>query len=223
MNGSFIILIPMLIFAMWAQSRVSTTFNKYLKVAASRNLTGAQVARLILDQNGLNDVEVEMVRGKLSDHYDPRSRKVRLSQEVFRGDSISSVSVAAHECGHALQHSLGYTPLQIRSLLAPVAQFGSKFVWFLIMGGLVLGYLQLFDIGIMIYAVILLFQVVTLPVEFNASSRALTQMNEFGIVYGNEQELAKKVLNAAAMTYVAAVAVSLGELIRLILLRGNRD
>ena len=219
----FIILIPLMIFSFFAQAKVSGTFNKYLRVASARNMTGAETARMILDRNGLRDVRVEMVGGKLSDHYDPRTKIISLSADVYESTSLASISVAAHECGHAIQHSVEYVPLSVRSAMAPVANIGSKASWFLLIAGFALGLGGLIDIGIILFSAAVLFQIVTLPVEFNASSRAIVQMKDLGILQEDEVSGAKKVLSAAAMTYVAAAAMALGQLIRLILIRNSRD
>jgi Zn-dependent membrane protease YugP len=217
-------MIPFLIFTMYAQNKVKSTFRKYLQVANRKGLTGFDVARIILDKNGLADIKIEKSnRGLLSDHYDPMSRVVRLSNEVYAGRSMSSISVAAHEVGHAIQHSEAYAPLTFRSMLAPVASIASKSVFAIIFGGVIFGITGLIDLGIIVFSVVLLFQLVTLPVEFNASSRALVQLKAQGLVYEDEVLSSKKVLDAAALTYVAAVAASVGQLLRLIMIRGSRD
>jgi len=218
----FIILVPMIIFAMVAQSRVNKTFNKYLRVPNSKNLSGYETARKILDAHGLYDIPIEKVGGHLSDHYDPRTRTVRLSEAVYSGRSVASSSVGAHEVGHALQHAEGYAPLAFRSLLAPVAQFGSKYMIFLIFMGFIFNILQLIDLGILFFALALLFQIVTLPVEFNASLRAIDNLNGMALVGEQDLRGSNEVLKAAAMTYVAAAAVSAAQLFRFILLRNAR-
>lgn len=230
MYGSFFlgsglfIMIPLILFAMYTQSKVKKTFNKYLKVPAQRNYTGFEVARKILNNNGLSDIEIKKTSGRLSDHYDPRNKTVNLSQDVYSGTSIASISVAAHEVGHALQHSLGYTPLTVRSLIAPVASFTSKFVWVLVFAGIFFSRgTFLIDVGIAFYLAVILFHVFTLPVEFNASNRALIQLENNNLVYQGEIAKSKKVLNAAALTYVAQAAVAVGQLIRLLILRNARD
>lgn len=218
----FIILIPLIMYAMYTQSKVKSTFKKYLRVQTRSNMTGFEVARKILDANGLREIKIERVNGQLSDHYDPRSRTVRLSDAVYSGNSIASVSVGAHEVGHAIQHAEKYAALNFRSLLAPAASFGSKYVMFLVFGGFIFDMMNLVTLGIYLYALTLLFQVVTLPVEFNASTRAMGNLVDMGIIYDDEVRKSKEVLNAAAMTYVAAAAVSAGQLLRLILLRNSR-
>ncbi len=219
---SFIFLLPLIAFAIYAQTMVSKTFNKYLRVSSAKGITGYDAARRILDAHGLQDVKIERIGGKLSDHYDPRTRVVRLSDAVYSNASIASVSVGAHEVGHAIQHDEGYVPLNFRSFLAPVASFGSKYVMILVFAGVIFDMLHLIELGILFYSLALLFQIVTLPVEFNASSRAIANLEDLNLVYEDEIVQSKKVLNAAAMTYVAATAVSAGQLLRLILLRNSR-
>ena len=220
-GGSWMLfLMPALLFAMYAQLKVSTSFNKYLRVASRSGYTGSQVARMILDRNGLEDVKIEPVSGQLTDHYDPRTKVIRLSRNVHNGNSIAAVSVAAHEVGHAMQHGEGYLPLIIRNNIAPIASIGSRFVWVLILLGLAISPFLL-EVGIMLYLAVVLFQIVTLPVEFNASRRALYQL-ENGIVLRDEINSSKEVLKAAALTYVAATLVALGQLLRLLSLSGRR-
>lgn len=218
-----IFLLPAIILAMYAQAKVRGTFNKYLQVSNRKGYTGAQVARAILDRNGLRDVDVEYIGGHLSDHYDPRVKVLRLSPQVFNGTSIASISVAAHEAGHAIQHGVGYVPLTMRNTLAPIASFGSQAVWMLVFGGFILGWTGLIDLGILLYMAAVAFQIITLPVEFNASSRAIEQLEIGGFITSEEIRPSRKVLNAAALTYVAAMAVSVAQLIRLLLLRNRRD
>jgi len=215
-------LLPAFALALYAQFKVKNTFAKYLKVPTQKGITGYDTARKILDRNGLENIDIEITGGKLSDHYDPLKKVVRLSGDVAKGDSIASVSVAAHETGHAMQHSTKYLPLALRSTIAPVAGFSMKFVWFLVFAGIFLNRYGLIDIGIILYTVAILFHIVTLPVEFNASSRALVQLEEAGIVNSIERDKSKRVLDAAALTYVAAAAVSLAQLMRLIILRNSR-
>lgn len=194
-----LILIPAIIFALYAQTKVSSTFNKYLKRASISGYTGFQVARKILDRNGLHDVRVEYIGGHLTDHYDPRSKVLRLSKPVYSNSSVASVGVAAHEVGHALQHAKGYFPLILRNNIAPIAGFGSRFVWILILGGLLIGAQSgqfMIKTGILLYLGVVAFQIVTLPVEINASRRALAQL-ESGILTADELKPTKKVLDAA--------------------------
>jgi Zn-dependent membrane protease YugP len=212
--------------ALYAQFKVQSTFQKYLRVGSSSNLTGAQVARELLDKNQLHNVPVEITPGNLSDHYDPRRRILRLSPEVYHGRSLAALGVAAHETGHAIQHANEYIPLNIRNAVFPVASFGSSLAFPLFFIGLILGRggLFLMDLGIILFSVAVLFQVLTLPVEFNASSRAL-QMLEGGGYLSRGQEIAgaRKVLSAAALTYLAATAMAVLQLLRLLVLRGSRD
>lgn len=222
-----ILLIPAIIFTLYAQMKVKSNFNRYSKIRNDRNLTGAQAARMVLDANGLANVKIEAVRGSLTDHYDPRRRVLRLSQSVCNVNSIAAVSVACHEAGHALQHANGYAPLKIRNSIVPLANFASNFCWILVIIGLGLltagSYVgdMLFNIGIIMMIVVILFHTVTLPVEFNASSRALKQMQALSIIDEDEEVGAKKVLRAAALTYVAALAVAISNLLRMLALRGR--
>ncbi|MPW26032.1 peptidase [Alkalibaculum sp. M08DMB] len=220
---SMIILLPGLILAAYAQFKVKTTYNKYLKVANQRGITGAETASRILKKNGIYDVTVEQVGGKLSDHYDPTKKKLRLSNEVYNGRSIASIAIAAHEVGHAIQHNKSYAPLTLRSTIAPVVGFTSNSAWFLFFIGILFNFPQLMTLGILFFASAVIFNIVTLPVEFNASSRALTQLESEYLVYDDEGIGVKKVLNAAALTYVAATIVAFLQLLRMVLLRGSRD
>lgn len=222
-DPTMIILIPTIILTLYAQNKVKSNFNKYLRVPAKKGYTGFQVARLLLDQHGLQNIPIELSRGSLSDHYDPGKKVLRLSTEVYQGTSIASVSVAAHEVGHAIQHASDYTPLILRNRVFPIAKFGSSAAWlFIIVGLLIPSMGGLMDIGIILFGTAVLFQVITLPVEFNASSRALDLLDANGILSRNEEVGAKKVLNAAALTYVAAMASGIAQLLRLLILR-NRD
>ncbi|TCP31623.1 hypothetical protein EV207_102113 [Scopulibacillus darangshiensis] len=202
----------------WAQSRVKKAYAKYSEVANSTGLTGAQVARRILDENGLYNIDIQEVGGTLSDHYDPRGKVVRLSSGIYHGDSIAGTAVAAHEVGHAIQDANDYSPLRIRHAMVPVANIGSNFSYILILAGFFLHMANLTLIGVIFFAAAVLFQLVTLPVEFNASSRALDQIVNLGIVQNNEEKRARKVLNAAALTYVAAALVAVMELLRFVLM-----
>ncbi|MED1863680.1 zinc metallopeptidase [Fictibacillus nanhaiensis] len=216
MGGFLIYFAILLIVPIWAQMRVKSTYKKYSKVSNSTGKTGAEVAREILDQNGLYSVQVEPVRGMLSDHYDPRSKVVRLSEDNYYGSSIAGAAVAAHEVGHAIQDAEGYAFLRFRHALVPVANIGSNFSFFLILGGMLLSSMNMFLLGIIFMSVAVLFQFVTLPVEFNASSRAMDQIVSTGLIRNNEERGARKVLNAAALTYVAGALVALLELARFI-------
>lgn len=228
-DPTIIILIPAIIFTFYAQSKVNSAYNKYATVRNRTGITGAQAARKILDSNGLQDVPIEITNRKLSDHYDPRKRIMRLSPQVYNDPSIASVSIAAHEAGHAIQHVKSYGPLRARNLMAPVVSIVSNLAWpILIVGLLIIGggnAIQgnmIFNIGIICFAAAVVFQAITLPVEFNASNRAIQQMNELGIIYIEETASAKKVLSAAALTYVAALAASIATLIRILALRGRQ-
>jgi len=219
--GSMIYLIPAILFSFYAQTKVKSTFNRFLKEKSLKGFTGAQVARLILDRNGLSEVKIEHIKGYLTDHYDPRSKILRLSSNVYQSTSIAAISVAAHEAGHAIQHAKDYSALILRNKIAPIASISSQLVWPLVFGGLIFGSTGLIDIGILFYLGAIIFHVVTLPVEFNASSRALTELTQNGIITQQELKPSKAVLNAAALTYIAATAVSIAQLIRLLLLRSS--
>ena len=219
-DPTFIILIPAIILSFWAQMKVSTTFNRYSQVTSRSGMTGAQVAQAILKSNNINDVRIEAVRGNLTDHYDPKNKVLRLSESVYGQSSLAALGVAAHEVGHAIQHDEDYAPLRIRSALVPIAQFGSYGSWIILLVGIVLASTQLIQIGIILFVAVLAFQLVTLPVEFNASSRALVQLETGGFLTTEEIQGSKKVLSAAAMTYVAAVIMAVAQLIRLILISG---
>ena len=222
-DSTMILLIPAILFTIYAQFKVSSETKRYLRVPTERGYTGLQTARHILDSNGLYDVNIEVTRGHLSDHYDPRRRVVRLSEDIYYGNSIGSVSIAAHECGHAIQHAKRYAPLQIRSSLVPVVNFSSNLSWVLIMLGFVMGGGSLLYLGITLFAFAVLFQIITLPVEFNASSRAIVQLTDMGIIAHDEVRSSKKVLSAAALTYVAAALTSVLQLLRLILIARSDD
>ncbi|UFU01290.1 zinc metallopeptidase [Radiobacillus kanasensis] len=217
--GGYLIYIALLIvIPLWAQSKVKSTYKKYSKVATSSYMTGAQVARKILDDNGLYNVSIEETRGVLSDHYDPRKKVVRLSSGNYHGQSMASSAIAAHEVGHAIQDAEAYAFLRFRHALVPVANLGSNFSFILIIAGAVLGAMNLVLAGIIFMSFAVLFQLVTLPVEFNASNRAMAQLVSSGVIRNNEERETKKVLNAAALTYVAAALVALAELIRFVLM-----
>lgn len=219
-DWTMIIVIPGLLLAMYAQAKVKSSFAKYSRVYSSSRMTGAQVARKILDSQGLDDVGIEAIGGQLSDHYDPTKRVVRLSQEVYQGSSLASLGVAAHETGHAVQHKVGYLPLNIRHSLVPVANFGSTLAFPLFLIGFFMSSPSLIKFGIYLFAGVVLFQLVTLPVEFNASSRALAILEGGGYISRNEVSGARSVLNAAALTYVASALVGLLTLLRLLLISG---
>lgn len=208
----------LLLIPLWAQMRVRSTYSKYAEVENSTGMTGAQTARKILDENGLYDVAVREVQGSLTDHYDPRDKTVNLSTDIYHGASIAGTAVAAHEVGHAIQDDKDYTFMRIRSSLVPVANLGSNLSYLLIIAGFIFGAMQLAILGVLFFAAAVLFQIVTLPVEFDASGRALKQIVTLGIVQEDERKGAKRVLSAAAMTYVAAALVSALELVRFILM-----
>jgi uncharacterized protein len=228
-DPTMLLMIPAMIFAFYAQHKVHSTYNKYSQVPATTRRSGREIAQIILRQNGINDVEVEEGKGFLSDHYDPIHKKVRLSPQNYREPSIAGLAVAAHEVGHAIQHAKGYAPLQFRTALFPVANIGTTLAWPIILVGLLflpnvqIAGVSLLDVGIVLFSFGVLFQMVTLPVEFDASKRALVQINQLGLVAPEEQAGAKKVLDAAAMTYVAAAAAAALQLLRLLILRGRRD
>lgn len=210
---AIIILIPI-----WAQSQVRGAFSKYSRVPSSMGRKGAEIAREILNSNGLYHVGIEEARGFLSDHYDPKTKTVRLSSENYHGHSLAAAAVASHECGHAIQDKEGYAFLRFRHALVPVANIGSNFAWILIMVGILIHLSGALLLGIIFMAAAVLFQVITLPVELNASNRAMDQIVSLGLIRSNEERETRKVLNAAALTYVAAAAVAVLELIRLILI-----
>ena len=220
----FLVLIGVVL-SLVASARVKSTFNRYSQMRNSRGMTGAQAAEQVLHGAGIYDVRIEHVRGNLTDHYDPRNKVLRLSDSVYGQTSVAAVGVAAHECGHAIQHAKGYAPLRFRNVLVPVANFGAKIAWPLILIGLLINSESswlLMQAGIFAFSLAVLFQVVTLPVEFNASSRAIRVLADRGIMFGEEIVAAKKVLSAAALTYVAGAASSILQLLRLIILTGGR-
>ena len=217
-----VFVLPALLIALVAQIKVKTTFRKYAKVMNARGLSGAEVAAKILSSNGVLDVAVQRVSGNLTDHFDPTARVIRLSQSVYDSHSVAAVGVAAQEAGHALQYAEDYFPIRLRAAIIPVTKVGSALSWPLIILGLVFSFGILVNIGIILFSVVTLFQLVTLPVEFNASRRALNILQQQGILAPEELGGARKVLTAAAMTYVAALLVSVMQLLRLIALFSNR-
>jgi len=225
--GYYILIIIAAIISLIAQWRVNSAFSKYSRVASMSGMTGAQAARMILQSNGINDVSVQRISGKLTDHYNPSTKVLNLSESVYGSTSVAAIGVAAHECGHAIQHARGYFPLSLRTALVPVANIGSQLSWVFIIVGAILSFNQtLITIGIIMFSAAVLFQLVTLPVEFNASARALEQLESNGILYRDEVSQTRKVLSAAALTYVAAAATAILQLLRLIILfggRGRRD
>lgn len=223
-DPTMMILIPAILFTMYAQFKVSSTTNRFFRIKSRSGYNGRQTAERILAANGIRDVRIVPIRGTLTDHYDPRRKVLRLSEEVYYGTSITSVAVAAHECGHALQHAYGYKPLEIRGAIVPVVNFASSLSWILIFLGLFLtGNNTMLQLGILMFSATVIFQLVTLPVEFNASSRALVQLQDLGIVDSGEAKDSRKVLSAAAMTYVAAALTAILQLARLLLIANNRD
>ena len=218
----WIILMPAFLIALLAQINVSATFNRYARVAGHRGLTGAQAAEAVLRANGVYGVRIERVAGKLSDHYDPRTNVIRLSDGVYGSNSIAAVGVAAHEAGHAVQYAQAYAPIKLRGAIIPVCNFSSQISILLIILGFAMYSRPLFAVGVILFAVATLFQVVTLPVEFNASRRAIRCLEETYLLDDQELRGAKKVLGAAAMTYVAALLVSIAQLLRYILAFNSR-
>ncbi len=225
-DPTVILLIPAIILAMWAQARVSSTFNKYSKVINTRGLTGAEAARLILDRNGLRNVRVQHIQGNLTDNFDPRTNVVSLSDSTYASNSIGAIGVAAHECGHAVQYATGYGPIRVRNGIYPAVNICSKLSMPIILIGFILTAFGgiapiIIDIGILLYCATVVFQLITLPVEFNASGRALKTLESYNMLSPQELSGAKKVLSAAAMTYVAAAFSALMTLLRLILISRN--
>ena len=216
-----VLVLPAVIISLLAQIKVKTTFNKYAKVYARGGRTAANAARMILDKNGLYNVSIERVGGDLSDHYDPRANVVRLSDTVYGSNSVAAIGVAAHEVGHAIQHAENYAPIRIRTAIIPVTNFGASFSPILILVGLLMGSYPLAIFGIALYSLMAVFQLVTLPVEFNASARAIKTLDSEAILSRDEVADARKVLSAAAMTYVAALLVSLAQILRLLLIVGG--
>lgn len=218
-----IFVIPALLIAMWAQYKVQSTFNKYSKIHASRGYTAAQIARNILDENGLYNVAVERVAGNLTDHFDPKANVIRLSDSVYNSTSVAAIGVASHEVGHAIQYAKAYAPIKLRSAIIPLSRLGSTLSVPLIILGLIFSFRPLVIGGILLFSLVAFFQLVTLPVEFNASRRALNVLEDKEYLYGEELDGARKTLSAAAMTYVAALLVSLMQLLRLVMLFGRRN
>lgn len=222
-DSTYILVIIGALLSIAASMKVQSTFAKYAKVRSMTGMTGAEAAERLLRNAGIHDVKVEHIKGNLSDHYDPRSKVLRLSDSTYGSSSVAAIGVAAHECGHAIQHQVGYAPLNLRSTLVPAANIGSKMGIPIILLGILLGQnMMLVQVGILIFSLAVLFQIVTLPVEFNASSRAVQLLDAQGILAGQEIEGCKKVLSAAALTYVAAAAASILQLLRLVLLFGGR-
>lgn len=221
-DSTIIILIPAIIFSIIAQIMVKSAFSKYSKVRNSRGLTGADAAREILDRNGLTNVRIEHISGSLTDHYDPRVNVIRLSDDVYGSATVAAVGVAAHEAGHAVQYAEGYYPIKIRNAIIPVTRFGSSLSTPLVILGLVLSWDFLITAGILLFCAVVLFQAITLPVEFNASGRALKTLRSSHFLEDDEMKGARSVLTAAAMTYVAAMLSALLSLVRLLVISGRR-
>ncbi|MBO4355278.1 MAG: zinc metallopeptidase [Clostridia bacterium] len=218
-----ILVLPAVIFSLIASAKVKSTYNKYSQIRSKRNLTGADAARAVLNANGIYDVRVEHISGELTDNYDPKNKVIHLSDSTYNNYSVAALGVAAHEAGHAVQHNVNYLPIRIRSAIIPITQIGSKLAIPLILIGVILsGFGQIFItlayVGIVLFATTTVFQLVTLPTEFNASNRALKALKDNNLLYSDEIPSAKKVLSAAAMTYVAALAVSVTQLLRLLLM-----
>lgn len=222
-DSTYILVLIGVVLSLIASARVKSTYAKYSRERSLTGMTGAQAAQRILSMAGIYDVTVRHVSGNLTDHYDPRNKTLNLSDSTYGNASVAAVGVAAHECGHAIQHDRGYVPLKLRSAIAPAANIGANISWPLILVGLLLGGNGLLiQIGILMFSLAVAFQLVTLPVEFNASKRAMNMLSETGILYREELPKTRKVLNAAALTYVAAAASSILQLLRLVLLYGNR-
>ena len=222
-----VFIVPCIIITLICQIKVQSTFSKYSKIRNSRNITGAQAAEYVLRQNGVTGVRIEHVSGSMTDHFDPRTNVIRLSDTVYNSNSVAAVGVACHEAGHAVQHAVGYLPNKIRSIILPMAKIGSQLSWILILLGLVftakVGFVLLY-IGIVLFSLSVLFTIATLPVEFNASKRALECIRESDLLYGDEYTGAKRTLQAAAMTYVASALTAIMQLLRLIVIaRSRRD
>lgn len=217
----FLLIIGMLI-SLAASAKLKSTFSVYKKVRSASGYTGAEAAQRILRAAGITDVEIVPISGSLTDHYDPRTKRVCLSEDSYNKTSLAAVGVAAHECGHAIQHAINYAPLSLRTAIVPLANIGSTLSWPLFLAGLIFSIRPLLTVGIVLFSLAVLFQLVTLPVEFNASSRALRMLGSTGILGDGEVKGAKNVLFAAAMTYVAALASSVLQLVRLIILAGGR-
>ena len=217
-DPTYLLLVIGMVLSLLASAKVKSTFSVYSRVRSASGLTGADAARRILRMSGITDVTVVPISGSLTDHYDPGSKKLALSQDVYDKTSVAAIGVAAHECGHAIQHKVGYVPLSLRSLSVPVANIGSKLSWPLILIGLLIGYTPLAQIGVILFLAVVLFQLVTLPVEFNASHRALQVLKQDSMLSMDELSGARKVLTAAALTYVAALFSTILQLLRLVMI-----
>lgn len=211
------------LWSMWASANVNSTFKKYAKMANAKGLTGAQCAEAVLRAGGVYNVRIERVKGELTDHFDPKAKVIRLSESVHDSNSVAALGVAAHEAGHAVQHAVGYYPIKLRTAIIPVCQIGSNLAMPLVLLGIIMSALNLAYLGVALFGLSALFQLITLPVEFNASRRALESLKSENILVGNEVESARKVLSAAAMTYVAALAVALANLLRLFMMVNRKS
>lgn len=221
---SIIVLIPAMIFAAWASANVNSTYKKFSKNATVSHMTGLDAARRILDAHGLQHVKIEQIAGELSDHFDPRANVLRLSKAVYGGSTVASVGIAAHEAGHAVQYAVGYAPMKFRAAIIPVTNIGSTLAFPIFFLGLLFSYYPLATFGIILFSLTALFQAVTLPVEFNASRRAMVALEDCNVLTSNELKGARKVLRAAALTYVAALASAIAQVLRLVLIMNrNRD
>lgn len=221
-DPTYILLIIGMLLSLAASTKLKSTFAIYRKIPSASGLTGAQTAQRILRSAGITDVQVVPISGSLTDHYDPRTKKVCLSEDIYNRTSLAAVGVAAHECGHAVQHAVNYAPLNLRSAIVPIANIGSTLAWPLFLIGLIVSVRPLLTAGILLFSLAVIFQLVTLPVEYNASSRALKLLESNGILNAEENVGARKVLSAAALTYVAALAASVLQLLRLVILAGGR-
>ncbi len=217
-----VLVMPAILLAMWASARVNSTFSRYRQQRSRRHITGADAARAVLDANGLYQVRIEHISGNLTDHYDPRSNVIRLSDSVYGDTSTAAIGVAAHEAGHAIQYAVGYTPIKLRAAIIPMTNIGSQLAFPLVLVGLLLNMLNLAYLGIACFGLSTIFQLITLPTEFNASHRALAAIEAGHLLDEDEMAGARKTLSAAAMTYVAALAVSLAQLLRLLVIVGGR-
>lgn len=215
------VLIPLLI-GIWAQHKVTSTYKKYSRIASGNGHTGYEAARSILDQNGLQHVQIERVKGNLTDHYDPRTNVIRLSEGVYGSSTVAAIGIAAHECGHAVQYATGYAPMKIRGAIIPITNFGSKMAVPMLLIGILFNWYPLAYAGLIGYVLIALFQLVTLPMEFNASNRAIAALSNMSITESDQRGV-KKVLSAAAMTYVAALIAAVTQLLHMITIIGRRN
>ena len=222
-DWTYILVLIGVVLSLLASAKVKSTFARYSNVRSYSGMTGRDAAEKILHRNGIYDVQIIHISGNLTDHYNPTNKTLALSDPVYHSTSVAAIGVAAHECGHAIQHNVGYIPIKIRSAIVPVVNLGSKLSWPIIILGVILGSFNMLNIGILLFALTLVFQIVTLPVEFNASSRALKILDKSGMLYKDEVRGARKVLTAAAMTYITATVSTLLQLLRLILLFGRRD